>query len=374
MNRRDAGLAQSEERVKSGSRVEAGDRFRSGATLDRLFRTALYIIPIGVIGNIAFSLLVTDRDLLIAATGFPRGYLAVALILGVLPWLTNTLRLQIWTRFLGHRMRFRSALQVVLATDLGSAVSPTAVGGGFFKWGMLVQRGMSPGTAASLSALTPLEDGIFFAIAIPLAILWTASWENPVFSTISAELKGRALPLLVLTLLVGLVTWMIVRFLLDGHLGRAARVQSRRFMGRLWASAGRNWRDAREVYRLIRVDGKLWFAASMLLTAVQWIARYSIISFLVAFLGVPVQPVLFWLLQWVVFTLAALIPTPGAAGGAEAAFFIIYGAFLPPEVIALATAGWRFFTFYLLLGIAAIGYVALSFRYDDSRQHLSADV
>ena len=98
----------------------------------------------------------------------------------------------------------------------------------------------------------------------------------------------------------------------------------------------------------------------MTLTAIQWVARYSIISVLIAFLGAPVQPVLFWLLQWVVFTLAAFIPTPGAAGGAEAAFFLIYSPFVPAGILGLATAGWRFFTFYLLLGLAALASWAIA--------------
>jgi uncharacterized protein (TIRG00374 family) len=330
--------------------------------LDRLLRTSLIIIPIGVAGNIAFSLLVTERALLAEIGGYPREYLLAGLALAVVPWFTNALRLRIWTRFLGHAMRFRAAFQIVLATDLGSAVSPTAVGGGLFKWGLLVQRGVSPGVAASLTTLTPIEDGLFFAIALPLAILHTASWGHPVLTAAAGQFRERALPIAIVALGIAGLTWLAVRWVVGGGLGRRTQVRSRRYLRR----AGRSFRavgvDARQVYGLIRRDGKLLFALSMTLTAIQWIARYSVISLLIAFLGAPVQPVLFWLLQWVVFTLAAFIPTPGAAGGAEAAFFLIYSPFIPTEVIALATAGWRFFTFYLLLGIAAIGYFALAER------------
>src|SRR5690606_25308296 len=112
------------------------------AGLGRLFRAAMILIPIGVLGNVVFSLLVTDRTLLAALDDFPRGYLALAVALALVPWFTNAGRLLIWTRFLGHRLRYREAFQITLAVDLGSAVSPTAVGGGFFKWGMLVQRGV----------------------------------------------------------------------------------------------------------------------------------------------------------------------------------------------------------------------------------------
>jgi uncharacterized protein (TIRG00374 family) len=152
---------------------------------------------------------------------------------------------------------------------------------------------------------------------------------------------------------------LAVRWVLGGGLGKRTQRHGRRFISRIQRGLRSSWEDAREVYALIRTDGKARFALSVSLTGVHWIARYSIISVLIAFLGAPVQPVLFWLLQWVVFTLAAFIPTPGAAGGAEAAFFLIYSPFVPADILGLATAGWRFFTFYLLLGIASILYFIL---------------
>ena len=329
------------------------------AGLDRIFRTALIIIPIGVIGNVAFSLLVTERELLATVAAFPRGYLTIALLLGIIPWFTNALRLLIWTRFLGHGVRFADAFRITLATDLGAAVSPTAVGGGFFKWGLLVQRGVSPGAAASITTLAPIEDGIFFAIALPIALVLTASWGHPVFSSVAARVSDSALPVLGGALVIAVVTWLLARWVLGGGMGVRSQRRSYRIIHRLRRGTLATWADARQVYRLVRTDGKLRFALSLSLTAVQWTARYSIISALVAFLGAPVQPVLFWMLQWVVFTLAAFIPTPGAAGGAEAAFFVVYSPFIPSSLMPLATAGWRFFTFYILLGLAGVLYLMM---------------
>lgn len=327
--------------------------------LDRLFRTTLVIIPLGVIGNIVLSLLTTDRQLLTSLDNLPFAYLAFALALGVLPWFTNALRLLIWTRFLGHRLGYRDAFEITLASDLGAAVSPTAVGGGFFKWGLLVQRGVKPGTAASLATVAPVEDGVFFAIALPIAIYLTASWDHPVFATAASELTANLPPVLLGTAAIAAASWLAVRMVVGGTLGRRTQRKGLRLLRRIRSSFRRTWQDARSVYRLIGADGKSRFALTLTLTAIQWGARYSIISVLIAFLGAPVQPVLFWLLQWVVFTLATAIPTPGAAGGAEAAFYVIYSPFVPSGLMGLATAGWRFFTFYLLLLLAAIVYIGI---------------
>ena len=327
--------------------------------LDRLFRTTLVIIPVGVLGNIAFSLLTTERSMLAALRSFPRGYLALAVGLALLPWLTNSLRLLIWGRFLGQRLSFRDAFQMTLAVDLGSAISPTAVGGNFFKWGMLVQRGMSGGAAASLTTFPMIEDGIFFAVAIPIAIFASASWNLPVFHNLAARIESNGAPVLLTAGAIALLSWLAVRLVLVGGLGARTQQRGVRVLAGLRRRTRTTWRDARDVFRLILRKGKWRFALSFSITAVQWMARYSVISALAAFLGAPVQPVLFWTLQWVVFTLMTLVPTPGAAGGAEAAFYFIYSPFLPREVIGLATAGWRFLTFYLQLGLASIVFFLL---------------
>jgi glycosyltransferase 2 family protein len=322
--------------------------------LDRLFRTTRIIIPIGVLGNITFSLLTTERSLLASMGSFPRIYLGLAVALAFTPWLTNSLRLLIWGRFLGLPLRFRDAFQMTLAVDLGSAISPTAVGGNFFKWGMLVQRGMSAGAAASLTTFPLIEDGVFFAVALPIALLITTSWDLPVFQSLADRVEGNAVQVLLVGAAIGLLTWIAVRVVLIGGLGHRTRHRSVQLLARIRRKTRATWRDARGVYGIIIRKGKSRFALSFTLTAIQWGARYSVISALAAFLGAPVQPVLFWILQWVVFTLMTMIPTPGAAGGAEAAFYFIYSPFLPQRVIGLATAGWRFMTFYLQLGIASV--------------------
>lgn len=338
------------------------ERKGTGITFDKLFRTALIVVPIGVFGNIVFSFLATDRDVLTSLLQFPRHYLALAVGLALLPWLMNTLRLYIWTRFFGYPVSLRDAYQITLAMDLGAAVSPTAVGGGFFRWGLLVQRGVSPGAAVSLTTLPTLEDGLFFLVAVPTAVYLSASWNLPVFRQLGPFLEGNfgiAVPILFALLLLA---WIGARLVLSGGFGQRAQKGGIRWFGRTRRRLRVAWRDGREVFQVIFRRGKAWFALSVSLTAIHWVARYSVVSALVAFLGVPVDPVLFWVLQWVVFSLMALIPTPGAVGGAEASFYFIYGALLPASVLGVATAGWRFLTFYLQLGLAAILFTLMNMQ------------
>jgi uncharacterized membrane protein YbhN (UPF0104 family) len=80
-----------------------------------------------------------------------------------------------------------------------------------------------------------------------------------------------------------------------------------------------------------------------------------------ACLHVPVHPVEFFLFQWLVFTVMTFTPTPGGSVGAEAAFYFIYQSYIPGEIVALATAGWRFLTYYFQLGLGTIIFSVLNF-------------
>jgi glycosyltransferase 2 family protein len=333
---------------------------RGTTTFDKLFRTALVLVPIGVLGNIIFSFAVTDRAVFTAVMSFPRSYLALAAGLALLPWLMNTLRLYIWTRFFGYPISLRDSYQITLAMDLGASVSPTAVGGGLFRWGLLVQRGVSPGAAASLTTLPTLEDAIFFLVALPVTIYLSASWDLPIFSQLGPVVEDNVQLFAPFFFGVLFLAWIGARLTLSGGLGDRIRERGLRWLARTRRRLRVALFDGLQTFRIIARRGKAWFALSLSLTAIHWIARYSVISALAAFLGAPVDPILFWVLQWVVFSLMALIPTPGAVGGAEASFYFIYSAFLPDAILGIATSGWRFLTFYLQLGLAAILFTAMN--------------
>jgi uncharacterized protein (TIRG00374 family) len=113
-------------------------------------------------------------------------------------------------------------------------------------------------------------------------------------------------------------------------------------------------------FQLIGSKGKKILAVTMLLTAVQWSCRYTIISLLLAGLGIPAQPFLFMALQILVFALTILVPSPGGIGGAEVFFSLVYSSFLPAAALGMVTTLWRFFTFYLHSLLAALSVLILA--------------
>lgn len=328
--------------------------------LDRVFRMVLLFVPLGVLANVALTWYATDREVLASLHELPRGYLALAVGLGLVPWVTNSTRIWTWARFIGHPLTARDAFRVTIGAELASSVFPTSSGGEVFRWGLLLQKGISPGQAASIVTLGYLEDLLFFSIALPTAVVVSRAWELPVLRMVGGELRANALETALVAGGVVFGAWLLVRLVMTGRLGRRVRRWARRRAARMRHRFRKTGRDFGGVLRLVSRRGKLLFLLMLLVTAVQWSCRYSVVTALAYFLGAEVDPVLFFLLQWVVFTAMVFVPTPGASGGAEAAFLLIYSALLPARIIGIATAGWRFLTFYLQLSLGAILFAAMN--------------
>jgi glycosyltransferase 2 family protein len=333
---------------------------RFSAGLDRIFRTSLVFVPIGVLANLALSWFATDHSVLRNLDRLDRRYLYLALVLALVPWFTNALRLLVWARFIGIALRFRDTFRIALGAELASSVFPTSSGGEVFRWGMMVQKGVSKGQAASIVTLGYLEDLLFFATALPAAVVLSNAWELPVLRSLGRQLRRQATLSVLVIVGVLFALGFLWRMLLKGGLGARSRRRSLRLTGRLRRRFRRTWHDFGGVWKLVVARGKTRFALTFLITAVQWSCRYSVMTALAYFLGAPVDPLLFFLLQWVIFTAMLFIPTPGASGGAEAVFYVVYEALLPRGLIGIATAGWRLLTFYFQLALGSVIFTALN--------------
>ena len=323
--------------------------------LRRLGRTAVVLVPLGVVANVVLALLTTDRHVLTATADLPVGPLVLAGGLALVPWVTGTFRVQLWASFVGHPVRFLDGLRAVVGGMVGSFVTPTGSGGGVLKWALLSRNGLPAGAAGTLLVVEAVENAVFMAVALPLALGLTVAAEAPALRAALAGAGGGVVEVALVAGAAVLAAGALVAASAQGRLGRGPR----RLAARVRSVLRHPFKDARRVAALVARRGRLRFAAGLALAAVQWTARYSVAAALLAFLGVPVEPVLSWALQWATFTLMAAVPTPGAVGGAEAAFAALYAPFVPADVLGLATAAWRLVLFYAPLSVAAFVFSGL---------------
>ncbi len=316
--------------------------------MNMLFNKLFILIPIGVIGNIVYLFAFTDHAMMSSVVRFSPAYFVLAMLLCIVPWFTGSFRLLIWSKFLGKDQRYRDMFAIAIGVELGAAASPPAVGGGPIKTWMLMQQGFSGGAALSLALLESFEDTLFFLVMVPIALTMSSAWDLPIVRSSTAGLGHVSC-----WILPGAASLL----LLAGTLAASRRSKKiterfpilRTITGRIRGSC----HEFVATYHTIVLKGKKVFALTMALTTIQWICRYSIISLLLLGLGITPRPMLFMALQVIVFALLAFVPTPGGIGGAEALFSVFYRSFLPAETIGIVTAGWRFFTFYFLLLLAA---------------------
>ena len=309
-------------------------------------RRIIWLIPLTALGSLTYSILTTDWSALESTLRIDGRFLLLAIALAFVPWLTNSLRLRNWLRFFGHDVSLGQALGAVISGELGASVSPTALGGGPFKVAVLREYGVPLSRSTAMMGLGTLEDACFALIIMPIGLVITGLWRKPLAWDIPSPTPSWTWFLFPVGL--GLLAMLVDRFFLHKALKHRLRDS--------WRGFRRGFRDS---FQLVGRRGAGTLGRNILLAMVQGMARYSIITALVAGLGFPANPLQLAVTQWLCFTAMTLIPTPGATGGAEASFLLLFHGLVPDATMGLAMFLWRFLTFYMLVGTALVVFLML---------------
>ncbi len=335
-------------------------------SIRRLVQIIAIFIPLAIAGNFTFIAITTESQALGSLGSCRIEYLALACFAVLVPWAAHSARIVLWGKAFNRNISSMQALKTAMATDVGAAATPTLAGGGYIKAFLLAKYGFSSGEAALMMILGTMEDAMFFAIALPLSLFISRAWENP--HVIQAVDK-------VITKLPWIVGIAIVAILLLSILRRIKAPSSFKpmFAAKGFLARALQWIDKLknefiDAGEFVLRNGKLTFMLCMLIGGIGWIGRYGAISLLLLGLGYHVDPVLHFLLQWVVFTTMTMVPTPGAVGGAEISFALIYSSFLPMSVIPILTGVWRFVTFYMTIIMASLFLSFANFGFQRSEK------
>lgn len=131
--------------------------------------------------------------------------------------------------------------------------------------------------------------------------------------------------------------------------------------------------DFLKAVKFVLKEGKTTLLLATLISGIGWSCRYASINALVLGLGYDVDPLLFTLLHWVVFSTMTLIPTPGAVGGAEISFALVFSGLLPASIIPVMTGVWRFVTYYMVIAAGAIYMAIVGPKFPPGRKSNVAD-
>ncbi|WP_432666614.1 lysylphosphatidylglycerol synthase transmembrane domain-containing protein [Wukongibacter baidiensis] len=112
------------------------------------------------------------------------------------------------------------------------------------------------------------------------------------------------------------------------------------------------------------LNNKMDFLCAILYSFLKLVAFNSIVYFVIRSTGISGISYITAMMSSVsVISVAAVIPSPGASGGAEYAFLMFFGAYMDKaEVIAIMLV-WRFVTYYLGLVVGFVASVWLDKKY-----------
>jgi uncharacterized protein (TIRG00374 family) len=323
----------------------------------RTLRIALSVLPVVALANVAvlaWSLNGVDIAGRLAAPGLLLLAAAVALV----PMIANSLRFALWGRFLGLGLGLRGGFKVVTGTMIANSITPSAAGGVPIKVLFLIGEGVPPRSAATLISLQTAEDMAVMS-AMVAACLTLSGFQLVDFVAQQPGLLARIEADLVLAgwIVLGVVAALagLSAALAAGWLGARLRGRAARLLARVHSFAGHVVRDWLGVLR----RGKGVALVSLMLSIAQWLARFSMAGIVLAAFGQEWHPALYWLLQYLVQSVSSVVPTPGGAGGAEAAFLLLYAPFVASGVLVAAMSAWRLIFFYLPLASAALVFFLL---------------
>ncbi len=332
----------------------------------RLASFAIWLVPLFAIFNIAI-LITAMRGPVGQLLGQSPYLLLCAAFMALIPMTAEIMRLRIWSRFLGVPTRFSGAAQIIGGTMIANMLTPSSTGSPAIKWGLMRTRGVPGDKASTLLSLQVTEDAFVILSLLTIcisgvgiqrlaALLQRPELQGLSSSQIIAILSGIA------AFIVGLAI-IVYGLRRSGRLGFVARFRRRIRIGRK-----RVIRDWRQILR----RGKSVAAMTISLAFIQWTVRYSVITAVIVALDGRFQPLLYWGLQWLTMSLAALVPTPGGVGGAEAAFLALYSPFLGGARLLAAMAAWRLLLYYWPTMVAGFGLYV--FRALDRRRERTQNI
>lgn len=281
--------------------------------------------------------------------------LAGVVVLLIVYFGADGLRLLYTLRALGHSVPKRSLWQLVFINIFISNVTPMATGGGVGQVWYLQRLGVPVGTAMAATTVRTMLAMLFIFFPAPLLVLFMEPlqklWGGDKMGVYLALIAGAYLGFFVVVLWkmrwIMLVISQCLALLVRFHLlSPARRLQLRRS---IW----------KELVRF-RVGVKAYFHGSksavflsVLFTFIFLLALFSLPALLLWGLGYDVGYLTSVALLLVTTFFMYFAPTPGASGVAEGLFGYSFRNLVGPEDLLLAIIAWRFLTIHIGMLIGA---------------------
>ncbi len=273
---------------------------------------------------------------------------ALAIVAFVVDISCRSLKFTFTARAVGAHLNFFTAMKAGLGGDFGAAITPSRAGAEPARYLILRQGGLMGATL-----LVVLYAELFFEM---ISLLVVSAAMLLIFDA------SRAAVLSLGGVLIGYCATIIGIGAVGWYLGRRKAgdvpppwAERLRLTGARWHRVQRWVERFRHTVDAFKTMHRGWGTASCGVSIVHVIARFTTLPILVLVASsdpVPVGPLVLW-----PFTLlygGQMVPAPGGGGAVELGFRAMLGSTIPQDTFAAALVWWRFYSFYLYIGLGAL--------------------
>lgn len=258
-----------------------------------------------------------------------------------------------------RKLKWGQAWTVDMMCEFTNCVTPSAVGGSSLGPVYLNSEGVDFGRATTLMLTTLFMDELFFVLACPVIVLFTAS--SDIFSS-GGDGFSHGIKYTFWAVYAFIAAWTFLLF--TGIIWKPdwirrllSKIASWHWLSRFSASISSLGDNMVATSVELRSKPLRFWVEVFCGTALAWTARYFVVNAL--FLGfLPGTDRYQWVIlarQFVIWVVLMVSPTPGGAGLSEWLFSNYYGDLVGTAGMALIMAiFWRLITYYLYLVIGVV--------------------
>jgi len=344
--------------------MKLGFDLRERSSMRRVLRFALIAVILGFGVNAFLSIFMDPRQFIHSLRNVRVIYFAVPLGLFVASHVVDSLRLMLVTSQFRFRLSFVQAFYNSAVGTFFTNITPMTAGGQPFQIYHLSSVGVPAATSTNIimsrfveQAMTSLVISLFFITQISWVASTLGVGKHLVYVALAISLCATSLllTLLIRPHVIGRLAIRLEHTGLGRLVGRVSRTHN-------WAPKLHRWSHSLRTNVRMLWSEKTWV---MILDIVGGVANiflhaYSLQFVLEGIVGVKLSFVAVIITYVILWQVVFYVPTPGASGGVEGAFALVYSGMtsaLGPTIIAIFV--WRFATFYLLLLFDGLVYAVL---------------
>ena len=344
--------------------MRPGYDLRERSSLRRVLRFALIAVILGFGVNAFLSLFMDRQQFLHSLANVRMVYFVIPLALFVASHVVDSLRLMLVVSQLRFRLTFWQAFYNSAVGTFFLNITPMSAGGQPFQIYHLSTVGVPAETATNVIMSRFVEQAVT-SLCISLFFLTQIGW-------IASTLRmGRLLVYVALGVSLCATTLLVMLLIRPHFIGRLAVRLEHTALGRLvgrvsrvhgWAPKLLRWSHRLRANVRMLWSEKTWVMVLDILGGLTNIVLHSwslqlvlegVVGVKLSFVAVAITYVILW-------QVVTYVPTPGASGGVEGAFALVYAGMtsaLGPTIIAIFV--WRIASYYLLLLFDGLVYAVL---------------